>query len=61
MTGCQTVEMQRLLNENFGKPALLLPFYEEVKVVENTREKEFDFFIPVHRIIIKIMFVYWMQ
>ena len=46
MTGCQTVEMQRLLNENFGKPALLLPFYEEVKVVENTREKEFDFFYP---------------
>ena len=46
VTGCQTVEMQRLLNENFGKPALLLPFYEEVKVVENTREKEFDFFYP---------------
>ena len=61
MTGCQTVEMQRLLNENFGKPALLLPFYEEVKVVENTRKRNLTFFIPVHRIIIKIMFVYWMQ
>ena len=54
VTGCQTVEMQRLLNENFGKPALLLPFYEEVK-------RNLTFFIPVHRIIIKIMFVYWMQ
>ncbi len=46
VVGCQTSEMQRLLKLNFKRPALLLPFYEQIEPVSVPCKKEFDFFYP---------------
>lgn len=43
---CQTPEMNRLLKDNLTLPSLVLPFFGNIKIGNNSVIKEYDFFYP---------------